>query len=287
MLHTFLLISILSSATLLIDESLSESIDQHDAVVEVARKTVTAEWQKAINDAIADNDLTLTGQYQTWSDHFIREEAMFLAPKHPGMINVYKEYGAVKKKAGDILRKAYIKEADRLIKAGMPDDARALQTELIERRLPGELVSLQLYRSKDYVFHYGFTLQRQTPTQPGHRLNCTWELTAGLSNSAFLSIRPVNFPKSFVCHHGWRIRIDPEQNDTAWKEHATWIREPGLADAKRGYSFRSASHPNRYIRVRANGELWLDPLERTPGYLQSATFSESRPLFPLWSSVAE
>lgn len=97
-----------------------------------------------------------------------------------------------------------------------------------------------------------------------------------------LSLRPCNVPSMFLCHHGFRVNIQTSEENLVWKQHATWRQMPGLSDEKKGVSFQSVSHPNRYIRIRSNGEAWLDTFEDTPQFRQEATFYFRPPQFQFW-----
>ncbi|MNL52713.1 Alpha-L-arabinofuranosidase B (ABFB) [compost metagenome] len=45
----------------------------------------------------------------------------------------------------------------------------------------------------------------------------------------------------------------------------------GLADSS-GVSFESANYPGRFLRVRTNGEVWLDQNDSTAAFRNEATF---------------
>lgn len=77
-----------------------------------------------------------------------------------------------------------------------------------------------------------------------------------------------NFPDRYIRHSNYRAQLDanvtPEQD-------ALFKIVPGLAD-RNGVSFESVNYPGRYLRVRENGEVWLDQSDNTATYNNDATF---------------
>ena len=265
-------------------QTLEEALETHKEELAVAKVAVESKWQELLAEALSKNDQALAGEYRDWSNAFANEGAMFMPVKHSEMTLVYKDYGHDIKKAGDKLREAYLAEIKRLTVSGEKDEATARLNELTELRLPGRLVSLQPYRSTVYVNHFGWVFRAGQVKAAGEKMNATFEETSGLSTPGLLSLRSINMPNMFLAHHGFRVNLQAFAEDQTWKLHATWTKLPGLADAKKGFSFQSVSHPDRYIRVRANGELWLDKFEESGRFRSDATFYDKRPLYPLWPS---
>lgn len=265
-------------------QTLEEALATHKEELAVAKVAVESKWQELLAEALSKNDQALAGEYRDWSNAFQNEGAMYMPAKDSEMSLVYKGYGSAVKKAGDKLREAYLAEIKRLTVAGEKDEAAARLNELTELRLPGRLVSIQPYRSTVYVNHFGWVFRAGQVKLAGEKMNATFEETSGLSTPGLLSIRSINMPNMFLAHHGFRVNLQSFAEDPTWKLHATWLKLPGLSDAKRGFSFQSASHPDRYIRVRANGELWLDKFEETARFRSDATFHDKKPLYPYWPS---
>ncbi len=88
-------------------------------------------------------------------------------------------------------------------------------------------------------------------------------------------------PWAFIDHSNYRIRLADAQDSQVWKQHATWIKTPGLAD-KDGVSFQAATHTTRYLRIRPNGEAWLDEYQDDLGFKQQSTFYVKPGLSKLW-----
>lgn len=265
-------------------QTLEEALETHKEELAVAKAVVESKWQELLVEALSKNDQALAGEYRDWSNAFQNEGAMFMPVKDSEMSLVYKGYGSAIKKAGDKLREAYLAEIKRLTVSGEKDEATARLNELTELRLPGRLVSIQPYRSTVYVNHFGWVFRAGQVKAAGEKMNATFEETSGLSTPGLLSLRPISVPNMFLAHHGFRVNLQAFAEDPTWKLHATWLKLPGLSDAKKGCSFQSVSHPDRYIRVRANGELWLDKFEESARFRSDVTFYNKRPLYPFWPS---
>lgn len=263
-------------------QTLQESIDKHDEAVSEARAKVAAKYRELIQEATEKTDFERLGKLRYWSQRFESEGVLWLPPKQAEMTQLYRDYGKSLKTAGDALRGAYTAEIKRLNAAEEFSEADALTAELEALRLPAKTSSLQLFRSKSHLFHFGLKIQGEPVKDVGIRMNATFEIVPGLIESNLTSIRSVNWPDAYIDHVAFRVRLSPVQDNDRWRRHATWVVTPGLADAKNGISFRSVTHPDRYIRVRANGEAWLDVKENSPAFRNQATFIERRPLFKIW-----
>lgn len=268
-------------------QTLSESIEIYNTEVAAAREIVVQEWQKLLTESLASNDQTLAGQYRDWSEMFKTEGALFIPEKKASMGNVFKAYGTSLKSSSEKLRLAYLSEIDAQTTAGNTEEVESLLEELSERRLPGKLVSLQPHRSNNYLNHWAFVF-RSSSVKPGsEKMNATMEMAAGLSNPRFVSMRASNFPHMYLTAvsetpQNIRIRLTTENEDPVWKLQATMLQVEGLVNPKNGVSFQSLQYPDRYLRIRANGEAWLDRFEENAAFRNEATFNIKPPVFPLW-----
>jgi hypothetical protein len=86
--------------------------------------------------------------------------------------------------------------------------------------------------------------------------------------SVNLRLQSDNFPDRYVRHSGNRARID---SNVVPAQDAQFKLVPGLTGSG-GVSFESLNYPNRYLRVRANGEVWLDQNDQSAAFLEAATF---------------
>jgi hypothetical protein len=77
-----------------------------------------------------------------------------------------------------------------------------------------------------------------------------------------------NFPDRYVRHFNYRAQIDANVSPAA---DSQFKMVAGLADP-RGVSFESVNFPGRYLRVRSNGEVWLDSGDGTTAFANDATF---------------
>lgn len=96
-----------------------------------------------------------------------------------------------------------------------------------------------------------------------------WRMVAGLADPSGVSFQSVNFPDRYLRHVNFEIRLDPNDNTTAFRADATFHRVAGLADSSWS-SFRSNNFPDRYLR-HADFLLRIDPIS-TATDRQDATF---------------
>ncbi|MDB5345922.1 MAG: Extracellular exo-alpha-(1-_5)-L-arabinofuranosidase [Schlesneria sp.] len=263
-------------------ESLEEAIQKHAAQIEEAKRPVADCFAELIVDANKTGNTAKANRFIEYSERFSNGGIMYLPDGSTAMPVLYKKYGAALKAAGDELQKAYVKEMTEATAKKDFATLNALTAKLETHRLPGKLVSFQTPQANSFLNHWGLLLRAGPLPNEAEKMNATFELRAGLDNPEFVSIHSVNFPTSFVDHFGFRLRLTDYQDDKIWKAHATWNKLPGLSDPKGGVSFESVTHPGRYIRIRPNGEAWLDPLENNIGYKKSATFVVKPGVYKLW-----
>jgi Alpha-L-arabinofuranosidase B (ABFB) domain len=280
MRHVFRFLVLVLPTASAFAQSFEDSISAYGGEVAAAKASVVEKYQEAILAEVKAGHLGAAEQIRQFSQRFDTKGVLTEVKDHP-MAGTFRAYGKALKAAGDKLREAYVKELERLTRLGEIEAANSLVSELNARRLPADLVSFQTQRGNAYLNHWGLKFQANQPKSVGGRMNATFELTAGLSKPQFVSFRSINWPDYYLDHFGYRIRLTPVQDDLSWKQHASWIKLPGLT-GRRGVSFRSVSHPDRYIRIRRNGEAWLDKFENNLEYKQQATFYQRKPLFGLW-----
>lgn len=86
--------------------------------------------------------------------------------------------------------------------------------------------------------------------------------------SVNVSLQSYNFPDRYVRHSNYRARIDANVSPA---QDSQFKMVAGLADPS-GVSFESVNFPGRYLRVRSNGEVWLDSNDSTATFANDATF---------------
>jgi hypothetical protein len=77
-----------------------------------------------------------------------------------------------------------------------------------------------------------------------------------------------NFPDRYIRHSNYRARIDANVTPV---QDSRFKLVPGLANSN-GVSFESINFPGRFLRVRTNGEVWLDQNDSTAAFNNDATF---------------
>lgn len=263
-------------------QSIEEGMYEYAKEIQTVKMIVQDKWEELVAEARQKNDPEQAARFRQWADEFRDHGSIYMAGDESEMAAIYKAYGASLKKAGDKLRSVYVAEIRKARKKGNTQRVDNLTSQLTELRLPGTLCSIQPYKSDNFFYHFGWVCSSVPMKYVGEQMNATFEQTAGLSDPDLLSLRPCNVPSMFLCHHGFRVNIATFEENLVWKQHATWRQLPGLSDEKKGVSFQSVSHPNRYIRIRANGEAWLDTFEDTPQFRQESTFYFRPPQFQFW-----
>ncbi len=95
-----------------------------------------------------------------------------------------------------------------------------------------------------------------------------------------------NFPTRHIRHSAYRARIDETISPA---EDGRFRPVTGLTSTA-GVSFESVNWPGHYLRVRANGEVWVDKNDNTAAFRDSATFERvpgladaSKSSFRMWT----
>ncbi len=86
--------------------------------------------------------------------------------------------------------------------------------------------------------------------------------------SVNVRLQSYNNPDRYVRHSNYRARIDANVSPV---QDSQFKMVAGLADSS-GVSFESINFPGRYLRVRSNGEVWLDSNDSTTTFTNDATF---------------
>ncbi len=115
--------------------------------------------------------------------------------------------------------------------------------------------------------------------------NQQWIL-APFSTTATLRLQSHNFPTRYIRHSSYRARIDENVSPVGDSQFRVRI---GLTNAA-GVSFESANYAGYYLRVRTNGEVWVDKNDNTAAFRDSATFERvpgladsSKSSFRMWT----
>ncbi len=115
--------------------------------------------------------------------------------------------------------------------------------------------------------------------------NQQW-IFAPFSTTAITRLQSYNFPTRYIRHTGFHGRTD--ENVSPIEDSEFRVRS-GLTDSA-GVSFESVNFPGYYLRVRTNGEVWVDKNDNTDAFRDSATFERvpgladsSKSSFRMWT----
>jgi hypothetical protein len=263
-------------------DSLAVQRAKYGDAVKAAREKLHARYRELAVQALDKKDPELAEVLQREMKVF--EEQNLLVGR-PEMTKAFQEYGATIKKAAADLTLQYQTAIKSELKAGRSEKSDALTQELLQLRLPTKLVSFKML-SNPLLFvqhgdHKGIVAQCRGD---GNKLNATMEVVAGLAEPSYFSIRSANMPDTYMTHGGFRIVFQRYADDPVFFQNATFKKLTGLA-VKNGVSFESVNYPGYYVRVRDNGELWLDELAKSQNqtlFRKQATFIQTQPQFKLF-----
>lgn len=263
-------------------QTLEESIETYDANVAAAKLKVSNRLQELVLAADKKNDSVTSGKLREWKGQFENKGVIYSEVTGNAIAVTNREYGAALKAAGDKLREAYLAEIKKKIDENDKEGADLLSAQLEDRRLPTKLSSLQLTAvPSNYLNHWAMQFRANKAANEAEKMNATFQIRAGLSNPSFVSLESLNWPNHFMDHAGFRVRLAEGQDSNVWKNHATWIKVKGLSD-RDGVSFQPATHPSRYLRIRSNGEAWVDEYQDKIEFKREATFTIKPGISKLW-----
>jgi regulation of enolase protein 1 (concanavalin A-like superfamily) len=111
-------------------------------------------------------------------------------------------------------------------------------------------------------------------------------LFAPLSMTGITRLQSYNFPTRYVRHTGFHARIDENVSPIEDSEFRVRI---GMSNAS-AVSFESVNFAGYYLRVRSNGEVWVDKYDGSAAFRDSATFERvpgladsSKSSFRMWT----
>ncbi len=199
-----------------------------------------------------------------------------------GLQKPISEYGKAIKAARDGLSASYDAAIKQLTTAGQAARASELLKEYSDLAFKSRLMSLTMPGKRNlFLMHGGYVLWAKPMDSDGARLNATFELVPGLANGGAVSFRVVNVPDHFLAHGDFRlkaVRFDPGDG---FRKNATFKQVKGLGSGT-GVSFESYNFPGYFIRVRGNGEAWVDKNDGSVAFRSEATFQITEPRYRLW-----
>ena len=107
----------------------------------------------------------------------------------------------------------------------------------------------------------------------GTKRDATFTIVRGLANSDCYSF--VDSHGRYLRHRNFRVRLDFNDGSTLFKQDVTFCVRIGTVSGS--FFLQSFNYPDRYVRYRANFELWLDPVEYTNAFESSAAFTAVAP----------
>ncbi|GIP14966.1 rhamnogalacturonan endolyase YesW [Paenibacillus montaniterrae] len=106
------------------------------------------------------------------------------------------------------------------------------------------------------------------------------------SSSNTVRLQSHNFTDRYIRHIEFRVQIDANVSPA---QDAQFRIVSGLAGSS-GISFESVNYPGHYLRVRANGEVWLDQNDNSSSFANDATFrrvaglaNSSKSSYQMWT----
>ncbi|MFD9835763.1 sigma-70 family RNA polymerase sigma factor [[Kitasatospora] papulosa] len=101
----------------------------------------------------------------------------------------------------------------------------------------------------------------------------TFTVVPGLSDPACYSLRDDD--GAYLRHRGFRLRLAPDDGSALFEQDATFCLRGERAGG--AVSLRAANYTDRYVRYR-DGQLYLDPVQDSTAYWDSASFRFTDPL---------
>ncbi|XUL86021.1 sigma-70 family RNA polymerase sigma factor [Streptomyces galilaeus] len=107
-----------------------------------------------------------------------------------------------------------------------------------------------------------------TGSSTAARRAATFTFGPGLADSACYSLRDAT--GRYVRHRDFRIHLDVDDGSALFRKDATFCPRSGSVAGS--VALESYNYPGRYLRHRADLQLWLDPAEETAAYRASRSF---------------
>lgn len=92
----------------------------------------------------------------------------------------------------------------------------------------------------------------------------------GLADAACVSLENVAQPGQFLRHAGYRLQLGGNDGSALFRSDATFCAEIGSTAGS--VRLRSKNFPDRLLRVRASGEIWIDVNDGSEGYAVQTSF---------------
>lgn len=238
-----------------------------------SRQAIRDRFAAVIKELATKGKVDASIEIQSYQKAFAADERMITCPE---MVDAYADHVHTLRQGREKLQAAYdaaIKEYGAAVKI---DQAAELKSEK-ERATPSvQLVSLQLGSRKNFcLIHHRDSVVIDNVSKLT-RLDATYELVPGLSDKAGVSFRSINYPNQYLAHGDFRLSLAPYRDADDFRKNATFKR---IEITRTATAFQSANYPERYIRVRDDKSVWIDPQDGSRAFLNQTSFTLAEPQF--------
>jgi hypothetical protein len=215
----------------------------------------------------------------------------------PELEEQYKVFGRASKAARDVLLETYRVASATLAASGSIEQVQEIQQKIRDRGLVSKLVSLQLTsKATLYLAHGNYKGFMEGTRTAG--LNATFEMIVGLSTdgivresvqksgiqgkpSEIVSFRSISVPNYYFAHGNHELLLQPYIDDNGFRQNSSFKIHKGLFRAS-AVSFEAVNFPDHYLAMDAGGFVRLQKRKPTAEFSRAATFTITRPKFPIW-----
>ncbi|MFJ8019304.1 sigma-70 family RNA polymerase sigma factor [Streptomyces sp. NPDC096311] len=163
-----------------------------------------------------------------------------------------------------------------LVSPSVTPTASPLRTTAAATRLSGPHALRSVDEPGDYVSQSGRLGVLDGVGAAGSEVDrraATFTFVPGLADPDCYSLRDA--AGRYLRHYFFRLRLDANDGSAVFQKDATFCVRSGAADGS--VSLESYNFPGRYLRHRADRQLWLDPSENTAAYRSSRSFVVAAP----------
>lgn len=91
----------------------------------------------------------------------------------------------------------------------------------------------------------------------------TFDVVPGLADAKCVSLRTLD--GDYLRQYNFRVRTSPSENSPLYKNDATFCPQVGLNGKVGNVTFVSKNFPDRVLRARSDGQVWIDPASSLVG----------------------
>jgi hypothetical protein len=274
-----------------------EAVEAAEAAFEVATETakqtlINAYKQEIVKQTESEKLENITRL--ATGLQFFEADGLLMEPE---LAKEYKVFGGATKAARDALLESYRVASTKLAASGAVEELQEIQQKIRDRGLVSKLVSLQLTsKTTLYLAHGGYKGLMEDTRTAG--LNSTFEMIVGLSTdgivresvqksgiqgkpSEIVSFRSISVPNYYLAHGNNELLLQRYIDADAFRQNASFRIQKGLFRPS-AVSFEAVSVPDHYLAMDADGFVRLQKRKATAEFSRAATFTITRPKFPIW-----